>query len=478
MLAGAGMTTVDRLAILYLALPVAIFFLTWFKPAYAIPFGIAALAGLPLLLPLTPSRLSRRTFVLALVLALSWTALSGASHFFYAGEALNWPIRDAALRDLVLLDSPVTYRAEEGTATILRAPIAFYMVPAVLGKIIGVQQVFVLLYLWTALGVLIFLLQVMEDQRDWKPLILTAAVVVLFSGMDLLGPQEMIPDPATHQVWQAFFYQSTYNANLLIGFPNHAVPGWLATALVYRCRDDPRFLRIAAWVGALTLLWAPLVSIGLLPFLAALAWRHLRAGSWRPLLSAANLLAAPLVALPSALYLTVAAGTIATVGVSGGALPPDWQDFLPIYARFMIVEFGALAVVLLYVHRDGIEPVSFGIAIACLLLLPWFHFGPNNDLVTRGSIPAFTILMFTVIDGWARPARVAGRGLIVTSLLVVGAIMPVARMGLVFARPVWAPDLQHSLYEVSKGVSPNYLADVAEGSLLGRLLKDAAPPVR
>jgi len=144
----------------------------------------------------------------------------------------------------------------------------------------------------------------------------------------------------------------------------------------------------------------------------------------------------------------------------------------------MIVEFGALAVVLLYAHRDGIEPVSFGIAIACLLLLPWFHFGPNNDLVTRGSIPAFTILMFTVIDGWARPARVAGRGLIVTSLLVVGAIMPVARMGLVFARPVWAPDLQHSLYEVSKGVSPNYLADVAEDSLLGRLLKDAPPPVK
>jgi len=193
---------------------------------------------------------------------------------------------------------------------------------------------------------------------------------------------------------------------------------------------------IAAWVGALTLLWAPLVSIGLLPFLAALAWRHLRAGSWRPLLSAANLLAAPLVALPSALYLTVAAGTIATVGVSGGALPPDWQAFLPVYARFMIVEFGALAVVLLYAHRDGVEPVSFGIAIACLLVLPWFHFGPNNDLVTRGSIPAFTILMFTVIDGWARPASVAGRGLIVTSLLVVGAIMPVARMGLVFARPV------------------------------------------
>src|SRR5258705_11920437 len=130
------MATVDRLAILYLALSVALFFLTWFKLAYAIPFGIAALAGLPLLLPPPPSRLSRRTFFLALVLALSWTALSGASHFFYAGEALNWPIRDPALRDLVLLDSPVTYRVGEGIATILRAPMAYHMFPSAWGTTI------------------------------------------------------------------------------------------------------------------------------------------------------------------------------------------------------------------------------------------------------------------------------------------------------------------------------------------------------
>ena len=113
-----------------------------------------------------------------------------------------------------------------------------------------------------------------------------------------------------------------------------------------------------------------------------------------------------------------------------------------------------------------------------MLLLPWFHFGPNNDLVTRGSIPAFTMFMLMVLDSWARPLRIGGRGVVVTIILLVGAVIPVARMGQVLSLPAWQPDLQHSLDEVTQGGSPNYLADVVKGSLLGRLLKDAPPPVK
>src|SRR6516165_10612802 len=134
-LAGAGMTLVDRLAILYLALPVSLFFLTWFKPVFGLPLAIAALAGLPYLLPLPRARAPGRAVIVALVLAAAWAALSGASHFFHAGGILNWPIRDAVLRDLVLHPGPSAYRLEDGAATILRAPIAYYMVPALLARL-------------------------------------------------------------------------------------------------------------------------------------------------------------------------------------------------------------------------------------------------------------------------------------------------------------------------------------------------------
>ncbi len=469
------MSSVDAAAIVYLALPVALFFLTWFKLAYAVPLAIAALAGLPMLRHLSPAKLSSRAVVLAVIVALAWASLSGAGHFFYEGQALNWPVRDAVLRDLVLYDHPVAYGGNDSSVTILRAPIAYYMVPALLARLAGVTQSFLLLYLWTALGVAIFLMQLLEGPLDMTRLLLSLAVVVLFSGMDLLAPPEMVPGPGGQGSWQAFFYQSTYNANLLLGFPNHGIPGWLATALLYRCRDDGRFAALAAWLGALTLLWSPLVSIGLLPFFAGLAWRRLRAGDLRRLLSLVNLVAAPLVVAASALYLMLAAGTIVTTGTTATPLAPDWQAFLPIYAQFVLLEFAVLALALLYGHRGAIEPVYFTIAIASLLILPWFHFGPNNDLVTRGSIPAMTMLMLTVLDGWARPLRIGGRGIAVTVVLLVGAVIPVIRMGFVFSKPAWQPDLQHSLYEVAQGNSPNYLAVLDRNSLLARLLKVPAP---
>src|SRR5207302_1947133 len=102
LIAGAGMTAVDSMVILYLALPVALFFFTWFRPVFGIPFGLAALAGVVTLLPLPDAKQCWRVIGLSLVVAVLWGALSGASHFFYAGNETNWPIRDAVYRDLIV----------------------------------------------------------------------------------------------------------------------------------------------------------------------------------------------------------------------------------------------------------------------------------------------------------------------------------------------------------------------------------------
>lgn len=472
MILGAGMTAVDRLALLYLSLPVVIFLVCWFMPIVAVPLAIAAVSGLGYVFPLGDWKVSGRAVLAASALALLWSALSGASHFFYAGAALNWPIRDAVLHDLVTFAWPVSYPPADGAATILRAPIAYYLLPALAARLVGSQFAFIFLYLWTALGVFIFLLQVMAQERRWLSIAVIAALVVLFSGMDLLAPSDMLHDPASGVLQQATFYQSTYDTNLLIGFPNHGVPGWLAMALIYRGLDDPRFLRIAAWLGALTLLWAPLVSIGLLPFFLAIAWRHLAKGGWRDLFSACNLIAAPAVAAASGLYLILGAGTITEAGAATSALlPAPTAAFIPVYASYMLFEFGALCLALIFACRGAIEPLFFTIAIVSLLLLPWFHFGPNNDLVTRGSIPALTVILFTAIDGWARPVAIGGRGVFVTVFLLLGAVIPVARIAQVLTTPAWKPDTQQSVYEITAGGSTNYLAALHPDSALGHLLK-------
>ena len=75
-IAGAGFDLVDKLAVLYLALPVALFFAQWFKPWFGLPLAAASLAGLPYLLP-TGSRIAERSpgaqLAFAAAVAAVWT---------------------------------------------------------------------------------------------------------------------------------------------------------------------------------------------------------------------------------------------------------------------------------------------------------------------------------------------------------------------------------------------------------------------
>ena len=467
-IAGAGFRLVDKLAVLYLALPVALFFVQWFKPWFGLPLALASLAGLPYLLPLRAEGddLPGRTLAVAAAVAAVWTLLSGAGHFFYANY-YDWHVRDAVLRDLAVMPAPATYRIEDGVATILRAPVAYYVLPGLLGRLAGVRYADGFLCLWTFAGTLLFLLQVMAGERRWRSLALVATAVVLFSGMDILGNRSSPFDITSHKEWWAGLFQYSSDTTLLFWVPNHALPGWLAIALIYRCRDDGKFLAIAAWLGALTLLWAPLVSIGLLPFFGALAWRSFRRGSFCKLLSAPNLLAGPVVAAGAAIYVTIAAKSIA--GHDFGPLP--WWPQAVIYCQFVLIEFLALCLLLARDLKDGIEPFYFGTAVAVLLVLPLFKFGPNNDLVMRASIPALAAVMFAVVDGWARPVRILAPNALVTILLAIGALTPASEIARALFWPNWEPRLDRSVDDATGGSSPNYLAELKPGSLAATLLR-------
>jgi hypothetical protein len=476
-IAGDGMSLVDGLAVAYLALPVAVFFFTWLRPLYGIPLGLAALAGLPYLTGLRARIVCERTLAVGFAVALVWATLSGAGHFFYANY-VDWHLRDAVLRDLTSLPAPATYRIDGDVATILRAPIGYFMVPALLGRIAGLGSAPWFLYLWTLAGVFLFLLQVLAGEKRWGALACIAGVVVLFSGMDSTQVSRgALLDITSYKEWWAWpLYCYPSNSAGLFWAPNHSLPAWLGIALIYRCRDDRRFLSIAAWVGALTLLWSPLASIGLLPFFLALVWRHRADGGWRPFFSLCNLIAAPLVAIPVVLFLMLAAQSIEPAAIAD----VDLLYRVRMYITFVLVEFGFLALALLRGHRDAIDPLFFGIAIAMLLALPLFHFGPTNDLVMRASVPSLLVLMFTVVDGWARPLRLWGRGALVTLLLIIGAGTPISEIGRVLLWHPWQLDMQLSLYDVtSGGQSPNYFAPLGSDSLLSRLLRQPTPsPLR
>jgi hypothetical protein len=147
-----------------------------------------------------------------------------------------------------------------------------------------------------------------------------------------------------------------------------------------------------------------------------------------------------------------------------------------IYFTFILIEFAVLCYLLVRNFKDGIEPLFFGVAVAVLMVLPLFKYGPNNDLVMRGSIPALAAVMFAVVDGWARPVRLLKPNVLLTIVLLIGADTAVSEIARALLWPNWEPRLNRSLYDEAGAGSTNYLAQLRPGSLAAMVLRQPEPP--
>lgn len=459
-----GFGPLERLAVAYLALPLPIFFLTWLQPLYGLPLTALLLLALRgLVRPGGGGWPAGPLLVTTALVAAAWSSLGGAGHLFYA-NAYDWIARDAVLRDLVTMPAPVTYDQVDGLPLILRAPIAYYLPAALLAKGLGLAWADTLLLLWTGLGAWLFLAMVAAQVKaaSWRGAAAVAALVVLFSGMDVLGNPGMALDPTFHREWWAGMAQYSSNSTLLFWVPNHALPGWLLTMVLLRARHDPAYLRIAGVIGALGLLWAPLVCIGLAPLLLALAVLRLREGRLRTLLTAENLLAAPLLAAVPALYLTMDSARI-PLQVLPAQLPLGL--FLPLYLFFVIVEGGAQCLAARLAHPPG-RPVFLWTALVVLALLPVVSFGPGNDLAMRGSIPALVVIMVACLEALlAQPAGapMPRRALPLLLMLTIGMMTPANEIARALLLPRWSPNVTDSLYRLTEGnTQPHYFARLTD----------------
>ncbi len=273
--------TLDRLAIGYVALPLVIFLAGWLVwwaallllacTGYALR---ALLAPMPSSLPGPGSRppITRLQLLVAVSAGCAWTVCAGAGHLLYANA--DWFVRDAVLHDLVVSPWPVGYGTLEGQQTVLRAPVAFYLPAALVGKWGGLLAADAAMGVWTALGTSLFLLQVLSlIPSRGKLVVMAVAVVVLFSGFDILGnilnggPRFLQHwNIAKHLEWWAGSYQYSSMTTQLFWVPNHALASWLLIGLMSRntrCSAADAMLPILLAAAAL---WSPLSAVGLVPF--------------------------------------------------------------------------------------------------------------------------------------------------------------------------------------------------------------------
>jgi hypothetical protein len=499
----------DRLAVIYIVLPLPIFLFGWLDLWAAVPLALCvsySLKPLAASLPARPWPISGTPLAVAVAVGCGWSVCGGTGHLVFANA--DWHLRDAVLHDLVTGRWPVGYGA--GAQSLLRAPIGYYLPAAVIGKAAGLLAAHAALAVWTAAGVVLFLMQVLSptaaqpggpsaagNARGLVGALGAAGVIVLFSGLDVVGtwlraPESLLHwDITRHLEWWADSYQYSSMTTQLFWVPNHALGGWLLIGLLMREPGAPepadagRKPRDGALPtphgGSETVLplalvalalWSPLTALGAAPFVLCRVCDRMRQERslalanpriWAPALAVGLVLAA---------YLTLDAGqvprgwTIGHQGLGAAAIARDlWR-----HAEFFLLEAGLIGAAILAI-RTSCQVV---LALAILALLPLVSFGAANDFVMRVSIPSLAVLAIAAWRALAEaapnpPARIK-RGAL-AGLLVLGAVTPLQEFARAAVLEPWPINLDATLIGAACGsYPPHYLAQL-HGQWLTRVLR-------
>ncbi len=380
-------------------------------------------------------RVAITTLALCGLAALALCMLGGEGHFFFPNY--DWLNRDAVLADLVRQGFPPAYDYQ-GSTFILRAPLAMYMLPAAVGRLLGLHAAHLALLAQNAtlLGLMLALLAALAPRR--KAVLL--AVFITFSGVEILGHFLKAALTASdagfvwplhahqHLAWWNRAFQYTNHIAQLFWVPNHAFPGWWLAVLsvLHVRREIASGALIVAF--AFLVLWSPLTMAGALPIVGYLVVRRDFAHLLTP-----GLLGPVVVAL---CFLPI----VAYLGADAATVPRIFEVLQPgfwgLYILFVLIQLPQAGVVALYWRRldDGTRTLA-ALAIALLLLIPMYRLGANNDLAMRASILPLALLAFvfgSIVadlhwrDGVGRIAAIAailGLGVFTPALEIQRALM-------------------------------------------------------
>jgi hypothetical protein len=440
--------------LVYLALPPLIFLGTWIKLLYGLPAAVLLIVGVASALrqlqserpALGVASLSSGDLLRAGLPAIVLGLLSGAGGIGFQDS--DWLKHNALLADLTSAPWPVVYDGESGPL-LLTYYVAWYLPAALAGKLAGWPAANWTLAFYTTAGLCLaglWAIRLTGVRRWW-----VVALFLAFSGMDVVGLtlRELkaalgggaLDGPEgswSHIEWWAGLGAVQYSGmtTLMMWVPNQALAGWLLTPLVAASAAARRLAATGLLYLALSVLWAPFVTLGLLPFIVILGLAEGLRGMPRNACTTANL-AGVILGLITTIYLAARfspyqlPADVAALYTAGFGVRGDLGFILVRYPLFVVVEFLLLHALLygwLALHpapERGLVLRLLLVASATLLALPFIKYGFNNDLVMRASIPAlFVTVLVTIMVLADRSGAVVLRAAILV-VLALGSVTTV-----------------------------------------------------
>jgi len=431
------------LTLLYLALPLVIFFAGWLKPVPAV-ISVVPLAFCGWKLARAwPAELSTfRRGEIWFLAAFSFGLAAYAGIGAFAPQELDWAKHNAVMMDCITQPWPVLL-TDGASHWPLVYYLAYYLPATVVGKWGGYAVAQVALWIWSGLGIM--LACGWFARLTQLPAWIAGPALFAFAGLVFIGNLvvQVLGLPDNYHGWVGYYpnefwariWQFPSHYWMLEWAPGQALSAWLSAGMFLSCPPSLRPFCFG-FLFLCDLLWAPFSAIGLGLLAFFLVCREGLARPVKPLIPLLFL------SLPAgALGVYYAAKISPEVVAQFPPIPIAWfarfQDAPPellssvfLLMLFATLEFGILWALLraVFPNGNGARNLADASALALCCLLP-VTVGYYNDLAMRAcAVPWFglAVLAARALTSATLTPRLRwwlGR------VLFIGALTPLIQIG-------------------------------------------------
>ena len=414
-------------SVVFLSLPWVVFAITWMRLPWAVlllavlavaaiqylrAVAAAPVAGAPALHPINAT-ISPGALAAALLLAVAWSALSGAGGVGYQNMP-DWGNKNALMVDLVRYPWPVSFP----NGQVVNYYFALYLLPPLVAKAAGWSAGQWAMFAQVLVGLALSLLWLYTLAGRWGARAMTLFLV--FGGLDVVGwllHWHQLPRLGQSIEWWAPDLQFSSSTTAIFWVPQHALSAWLLTSLLIDEVTQLGTVRFAGLFVGLCYLWSPFVAVGLVP-VAIIAW--LMSGR-RSVISFANLACWPLMTiLVMALYASHRSGSPLDSGAGPWARHFSPTGILEMVAE-LVIELGVIAVAVAACWRR-LEREWRIVAVVCGgSAILWVLFPDavgHGNFTTRSSLPMLLLVFLLVLRMLSPDSPRAVRGALAAALMV------------------------------------------------------------
>lgn len=372
----------------YLALPVAIFCLSWVTLWAGIPAVLAILACVVAICSRHSNGgrlpIKRMQLLWMLLILFLWVAIAGIGGYVWQ-NIWDHAYRNAVFMDLVTYDWPVVRDNR-----ILTYYLGFWIVPAGLVKITGSMAIgWLSQTLWAFMGVVLAVFWFFKYVGRCKLRILL--IIILVGTIDIIPNIVMNRDLSGEilENWSRLAYAEWQNT-MIYWVYNQSIPALLVCSMVFTVRSS----KLTVFLIAIMLLYAPMSVVLLFPLAVyQLAREVAQEPDWRlklrRLLSPVNILSL-LIAFVIGTYI-LNNNNAQQLGLIIGSMGRK-ALLISLLSLYLL----SIGVWLPYIWRRIKNSYTFWILFLCYLPCPLLTMGQDIDFASRTLVPLTAFLLMEV----------------------------------------------------------------------------------